>query len=154
MNVLLVGQAPPRKAQPGYRPLSGRGGLRLARLVGLELPAFLERVDTANIFDTFPGRAGKKGDAFDIRAARAAASAVPVDGRRVIYLGRDVARAFGQKGDVEYLVPLTDARAQAAWCLPHPSGINQWWNKPGNVAAARTFLRAVLGLDDVEHVKE
>lgn len=154
MNVLVIGQAPPRRATAEHKPLTGRAGLRLARAADVTLDRLHELIDTANVFPEFPGRAARKGDAFDGAAAKAAAAAVPIDGRRVIYLGRKVARAFGHRGRIEYMVPLQDQRAQAAWCLPHPSGINRWWNAPGNLTTARTFLRGVLGLDPPEHMED
>lgn len=153
MNVVFVGQSPPRAAGPEFRPLSGRSGAMLARVAGIEHDALLARIDALNIFDAYQGRAGQRGDAFNRDSATARAAALPVDGRRVVYLGRAVARAFGHRR-VEYLEPLTDARAAAAWCLPHPSGINRWWNDRGNREAARLFLRVLLGIQTTEHIEE
>lgn len=55
-----------------------------------------------------------------------------------ILLGRQVAEAFG----LDY-VPL-----KATWLgflrvliIPHPSGLNRWWNDQGNARRARRFLR-------------
>ena len=64
-----------------------------------------------------------------------------------------VARAFGHRS-VEFFEPLRDARAQAAWCVPHPSGINTWWNDAAHRATARAFLRSILALDPVEHAED
>ena len=62
-------------------------------------------------------------------------------GRRVVLLGSGVARAFGLR-----CAPLV-------WCvlgpaefavLPHPSGVNLWWNKEENRRSARAFFSDLL----------
>lgn len=41
--------------------------------------------------------------------------------------------------------PRSRRRAVRVAVVPHPSGINRWWNDPANVEAARSFLREALG---------
>lgn len=153
MKVLFIGQAPGRTWGDGSVALGGRGGAWLAKMAGMTFPAWLELTDRLNVLGFYPGKGEGKGDRFPRKEAAEAAANVAIDGRRVVYVGREVARAFGHK-KVELFAPLRDARAQAAWCIPHPSAINRWWNVKANQQTARTFLRSILELDPVEGTTE
>lgn len=152
-RVLLIGQAPGRTADPDAVALiSKTGRCRLAELAGIPANEFLELIETRNIFSEYTGtrpptRAGKKsrGDQFDRVQAMANAAQLPIEGRRVVFMGRAVARAFGHTR-VTYFEPLPNTRAQAAWCAPHPSGLNRWWNDPQHRADAQTFFKSILGV--------
>ena len=139
MRTILLGQAPSAESDP-ERPLGpdGASGRRLARLVG---PAFEEAFELRNLLRAFPGKLAK-GDAFPKTEARLAAAATiaRLRGRRVVFLGRNVAEAFG----FSWPEPLEWHQhvGFAAARLPHPSGINTWWNDQKNVRAAAAFLRA------------
>jgi hypothetical protein len=138
MVVYLVGQAPSRTSDPS-RPLAGRPCAFLGSLVGLDADAFRRRFRCLNLLQAFPGKAGK-GDAFPIAPARSAAA--QVRGRRLLLLGRNVARAFGHADAPLLRWERRGGRLVAV--LPHPSGINVWWNEPRNRRAARRFLRETL----------
>lgn len=140
MKLLVVGQAPSARTI-GRPPLSGPSGVKLARLVGAS--ALSDIAEPANLLPSFPGKRGK-GDAFPMGPAREAAQREAIGGRVVVLLGRKVAEAFGLKG-LPYL----------QWCrhrggrvvvVPHPSGVNRWWNEAANVAAAREVLVTALAL--------
>lgn len=143
---MLVGQAPSRTSDPA-RPLSGEPlSTKLAALCGLTVPEYLEAFDRRNLLPLWPGKNGK-GDLFPIRAARAAAadmSVLLVD-RDVVFLGRNVARAFGRPGlpFLAWHAGIGGPPGRAA-CLPHPSGVNLWWNDERNRRAAARFLRRLL----------
>lgn len=139
MRTLIIGEAPARTGDP-RRPLLGRSGGRLAALCGLELQDYRRAFARANVLERWPGRLAK-GDAFDLPAARQRAALLRrrfVGGRLVVLLGRRTARAFGL--DSAYFLPQRVACANVV-VLPHPSGVNRWWNEPKNLARAARFLR-------------
>ncbi len=149
MRVLFVGQAPGRRAPRGSRAFGGPGaGSRLAKLCGITHEQFLEKFSTINLLKTYPGRNGK-GDRFPMKAAQRAAVKMWVGSRafcgydRVIIVGAATVRAF----------PFSKAEAQpctwmghAKWLafLPHPSGVNHWYNNPSNRQRAERFLRELV----------
>lgn len=141
MKPLIIGQAPGPSGNP--TPLAGRCGGRLAALCGLDLRAFLTAFDRANVFATFPGKAGA-GDAFPVEEARARADAMAevVAARdHVVLLGWNVARAFrvSPVGYFEWTRLSRDCGEVTV--APHPSGLNRWWNVP-HVDEARRFWTA------------
>ncbi len=145
---LLIGQAPCRTGDPS-KPLTGAAGRRIAALMGLTSFGYLRRFDRVNVFDRFPGRKGK-GDEFPLDAARfrafAISSSYTIDGARpfVLFFGRKTGQAFYFREP--YLVWGTSAlfgTSTRCAVVPHPSGINRWWNDPANVRRARRFLRTL-----------
>ncbi len=149
---LLLGEAPSRSTE-GAPPFSGRSGERLRELAGVD--RLDEAFSVANLLDRWPGRDGK-GSAFPLDEARRAADRIEEQfvGRVVVLVGKRVCRAvFG--GEHPYLEPVQAevlGRGRrggpfAAYVLPHPSGINRWWNVDTNRARARRILRwlAVVG---------
>jgi uracil-DNA glycosylase len=138
--ILIVGEAPGRR--PG-QPLSGRCGDRLAAL--LQLPRQLwdlsGEVSACNLLDRWPGPAGK-GSAFPTGLARLRAHelACRLDaGTVVVLLGRRLARAARVQAAYFEWGSLGRARCVV---VPHPSGVNRWWNDQANQdQAARFFAR-------------
>jgi len=130
MKPLLVGEAPKVSAGGGQTSRS-----RIVRLMAMESDAsFVWR----NLFSQPQGKSGK-GDAFPMKTARARAARFHFDSDVVMLLGKRVAAAFGAKTDYfEWF----DLRGSRAAIVPHPSGINRWWNDPVNVERARAFWRA------------
>lgn len=65
----------------------------------------------------------------------------------MLLAGKRVASAFGL--DEEYLAdPVAfpiGGRPVAVHVVPHPSGVNRWWNEPANRERARAFLAEDLG---------
>ena len=81
--------------------------------------------------------------------ANAIRLAVQLDGRVVVFLGKQVANAFGCKGRWfhwrEARLPIGDPRVQCRCAIvPHPSGRNRFWDDPENVQEARRFLSELM----------
>ena len=115
----------------GPEPLSpdNMSGRRLADLAGLTRDEFIERFDRVNLL---PG---------DVDTQAAVANLMPIlRGRRVVTLGREVSMALGVRGDLSWGVGAGFIGAH----LPHPSGLNRWWNDRSNVEVAGRFMRDLL----------
>ena len=140
MRVLAIGEAPSRRS-PGSTPL---GSLRVKVLLGLALGQDIEIVGE-NLFRTPLLRSGK-GSEFPIALARSRADLMFEKMKRVrrygaIWLvGKRVARAFRADG-VEYLQPTyLLGVTRSVYVVPHPSGVNHWWNDEGNREAWHAFV--------------
>lgn len=130
-------------------PLRGRCCRRIIDLMGISDLDFLRAFDRANLLDRWPGRAGK-GDSFPMDDAIDGAVALRelIFARRyawVLMLGGGVVAAF--HGDSRAVAPLAwvrDGAFDGGWTrwghLPHPSGINRWWNASDNLEAGRILL--------------
>lgn len=143
MKPLLVGEAPGRNGDP-CRPLEGKVGRRLAALFGLTFDGYLEAFVRTNLLDFWPGQNGK-GAAFVIVDAEMVACTLVRKrfkrGRVVLLLGKRVARAFGTKGDYFDEQVVNGARV---YVVPHPSGVNRWYNDSTNVEHVRRFMKQVV----------
>jgi len=130
VRLVLVGQAPGAKS--GDRAFDGRSGDRLAAYMGLgDRSELLERVECHNLLRRYPGSAGK-GDRFPLGpAARAARRLLGrLEGCHVLLAGRKVGLAFGM--DCDYLTWTDHPAGFRAVVIPHPSGVNHWWNDEHN----------------------
>ena len=136
--ILLVGQAP---SSDGATAFQGRSGRHFCAVAGIDAATFAVRFTCVNLFDTFPGKAGK-GDAFPLALAMECATRVSLSPVTLL-AGGHVTRAFR-------LVPTYFAwqslRGCAVAVIPHPSRVNRWWNDPRNVELCHRFLRDLLGL--------
>lgn len=153
MKVLLVGQAPSRTSDP-ERPFSsaGRSGRRLIELSGLSEAEFFRRVVAVNVIKEWPGWSGPgRGDHFPVAPILPGFFNDLRGAERVILAGRGVAvRLLGRRA--LRLPYLAWEVSELCWdgehlphaILPHPSGVNRWWNDPSNVGSARRFLRRAL----------
>lgn len=113
--------------------------------MGLECrESLLERLEATNLLETFPGHAAGKGDHFPRRRARRCAKKMcgSLRGRTVLLAGKRVAEAFGVVTD--YLTWHDHPEGFRAVVIPHPSGVNRWWNDPENRRRFLRFARAVL----------
>lgn len=151
MRVLLIGERANSALDPTLDCLSVKGWAAKAQFMG----AFSDRrsrtklvsigVDVsecASMNLLLPAPAGAEWD-----ARRAADVAVLVASRLDRYAltllaGLKVARAFGVDGR---LADLAGRRVEVgggdALVIPHPSGLNHWWNDPKNVEELRRCLR-------------
>lgn len=140
---LLVGEAPGRRAKPGDRPFDGRCGSRLSDLIGRDVH---ECFDVVNLLDEWPGPGGSgKGDAFPAELATNAAlellkrdshGTIVLAGARVVAAFKLSTRPLG--GSI--------SGSRVYFHVPHPSGVNRWWNDPVNAAQAGALLRLVARL--------
>lgn len=145
-KTLLVGEAPARgnDDQPAF---TGRSGQFLTDLIGIPV---LAAFDCRNLLERYPGaHESGKGARFNIAEARWSVAKIwdmAKTDTRVILAGKRVAKAF--EVDSEYLVwtkwrlrgvPEFMSEIDLA-ILPHPSGVNRWWNDPDAKELARIFL--------------
>jgi hypothetical protein len=107
---------------------------------GLTRSQFIREFDKINLINQFPGKLeGGKGDRFPVSEAREAAEKLreELTGRRVLFLGRKVAAAFGYSSTPFF-----------SWyhdrfdfsVLPHPSGCSTAYNDQ----MMRGFLSEVM----------
>ncbi len=147
-RLILIGEAPSRRGDP-EKPLSApRTRARLVEVFGE--PAY-EAAEKVNLLPAWPGEAAGKGSAFPLAEARAAAeillgawrSRPSSQNAAPVLLGRRVAAAFGCR-TIPPLLWAGFAGDVAFAMLPHPSGVDRWWNSIENRAAAREFGRRTV----------
>jgi len=148
-RIVLIGQAPSRRADPDRPLIGGASGGMLYRLAGaMSLRQYASWFERRNLLRGWPGAAAPKGDLFPLADARQAAAQLlqQLGGRKVVLLGSGVAAAFGFDAKTPRLAWFE--RGGTTWALcPHPSPVNRWWNETTNkVAAAKFFGRAVREL--------
>jgi uracil-DNA glycosylase len=145
-RLLIVGQGPSRSHKSGIQALDGKGsGDRLAKLAGISRGELMARAETVNVLEHYCGSNGK-GDSFSISVAKERAFEIQKslwEYDRAVLLGQNVAKAFG----LDFKV------GQLSWkmngcevsMIPHPSGVNRWYNKIENRELAGEVLREALG---------
>jgi hypothetical protein len=117
----------------------------LAELLGLTQSEMLAQYDFVNVLDRWPGKSFI-GDNFPMAEARLAAKKLipTLQGRTVVLLGNNVARAFGVSKFAylqRYRYQEGEVTAPTVVVIPHVSGIVRYWNRPENREVARKFLR-------------
>jgi hypothetical protein len=94
-----------------------------------------------NLFDQPQPRQGK-GSRFSVQAAVRRARDVVFCTPVVVFAGHRVARAFGFKA--RYFDPVLYRERHLAYVIPHPSGVNRWWNNEFNRwRAAKRFSEII-----------
>jgi len=115
----------------------GKGGTRshLARLLDVSVPEMMAHVLWINLWEYPHTTTSIYVDAIE-RLAR--------EEDAVLLLGRRVVRAFdlADRGPFE-VVSRNAGLGPLIVPVPHPSGLNRWYNVPANVAAAETVLRSL-----------
>lgn len=149
-RVVFVGEAPsPTTQRFGGAPLVGETGRRLAMWAGLSAADFHARVTCLNLFERLPEKWYPKD-------ARERAIVMWheqfVEGDRVVMLGVRVAAAFGLKQRVRKRQVLTwfEWVERDLWSyavMPHPSGLNHYWNVEEHHRLAEEFLQDLLGVE-------
>lgn len=136
---------------------------RLLDYTGYDLDTYLRTFDRDNLIHQSPPRQAR-GRSFSAATARRAARRIFDHGDRwrgIVMLGKRVASAFSWVGDDDAIIsnsrlPLLcwhrvvelsrpSPSTIPAAIIPHPSGVNRWWNVPENRRDARQFFRDVLG---------
>jgi hypothetical protein len=143
-KIFLIGQAPSKTGDPRKPLLGGRPAQLIMRLAEMTPTEYLQKFHRVNLLNRWPGKTGK-GDAFPLGAARVAAENLSprLRGQTVVFLGQGVASAFD--------FPTTSVLRWFSWfgggraaILPHPSGINRWWNSSLNMKQAARFMKRLL----------
>jgi hypothetical protein len=142
-RVLLVGELNPYGGDPKFAlfplPEHASGG-RLARILGLSRSEYLRRHDRVNLC-TGEWRAKEAAEQAQALHARRP------DGTAIVLCGTKVAAAFRSAAAFtqEEFQPLSLALHQHIYylTLPHPSGRNLLWNKPGVIDQARRLYDTV-----------
>jgi hypothetical protein len=144
-NLLLIGQAPSKSGNPD-RPLEGRTAVTLAMLFGCGIDEYLCGTQRYNVLPGWVGKHGK-GDLFpmDLAKRNARRMRYSFGDCHVLFIGIATARMFDVRHKIMRWkrVKIADAQCGSFYAaiIPHPSGINRWWNDKDNVAAAKQFLR-------------
>lgn len=139
--LLILGEAPSRQTR-GMPPLSGMTGRRLSALLGVPRESWgAAGVEAANVLARWPGRSGR-GSAFRLtqyarRNALKTLASAPV-GARALLLGKRVASLVGFADQCYFEWQPVGGLLVAV--VPHPSGVNHWWNDPSNRALAAEFF--------------
>lgn len=144
-RIILIGQAPNRIGRPDRPLLGGRSGEFLRDLTGLSLLQYARSFERRNVLESFPGSV-PSGDLFPRAEARDSATKMlgSLMGRRVIFVGRAVAIAFGVGGCRNFDWQWHNIGFNFA-VIPHPSPRNTVWNDSVSRVAAIGFF-ARLGL--------
>lgn len=146
MRTCIVGEAPGANGDPS-RPLAAKpgtgAGARLCRIAGMSHDVLSRCFTLRNLLDAFPGRTRGKGAAFPMKEARAAADAFEVEEDLLVLLGRRVGAAFGVSAGYFKFV---DRGGRRLVVVPHPSGVNRWYNDEENRRRARKFFRELAML--------
>lgn len=141
MKPLLVGEAP-SKNEVIPQTLGGRVGKRLAKFAGITIQEYLETFDRMNLLIERQDTA-EHGFQFDMQQAKENARNLRLmfpERRRIILLGKRVAEAFQLP-----LIYFEEMRADHIYTIiPHPSGINRWYNEPRNIAEIEHFMRMLV----------
>lgn len=135
--ILVIGEAPAKKGSAPFE--NSRSGERIRSWSSAEgiLPA--HRFKFVNLFDSPMPKQGK-GREFPAReaATRAKGLHLPANTSCIVLAGKRVAAAFGLRS-AEYFC-CREICGLPAYVMPHPSGVNRWWNDPVNASRARAFF--------------
>lgn len=138
---MFVGQAPGKSCDPDA-PLAGKAGRKLARIFGCPFSVYL-RCERINLNNEWLGRHRNGSDRFSVNEGKKVAEILlsKAGKSKYILLGRHVARCFGFGWK-----PLTvgNIAGKRFLLVPHPSGLNRWWNHKANVVEAKRALRRFL----------
>ena len=141
-RAILVGECPgpgipEEKAHPLF-PLPERSsGGRLLRVIGWGRNEYLRRFDRSNLFRSHQPKwsADSARDSADALVESVLEGGGLVD---FVLLGARVSAAF-QREDFDPMVSL-GFWGGTATVVPHPSGLNRWYNEPVNRAAVRRLF--------------
>ena len=135
-DIIFVGMNPAHQGDPDT-PLEGRIGKRFAKLLQITPEQFAADFERVNL-NYLPL------SSFDYEeAARRADSIIRnKEIRKVVVCGQRVCGCFW----LPFLPLHTKIRGgrKAYFILPHPSGLNRWWNDPENVVRAGESLRTFV----------
>lgn len=138
-QIVMIGEAPSPTSDPSD-PFAGRPLRWLSWILKLSEEEVRSRMSFVNLLDRYPGRR------FPIAEGRLAAEKLAIPKRGTWLLaGRAVGLCFGRRrSEMFRWFYLSDVRAAV---VPHPSGLNRWWNDPANRERYAEFIRTVLDPD-------
>ena len=140
-QVVIVGEAPSKWMQESGS-LNALLNSSLEDLCGLSLHEFAERFGRVNLLSNWPGRQGKKGDAFPMAIATERADIMAFkleDIPKVVLLGRRVQTAFRLDGELDFFEWVSHPVMRSVCIAPHPSRVSRWWNEQTNRQKAQAF---------------
>lgn len=143
MKPLIVGEAPGKNGDAS-KPCEGRIGARLAACAGITIDEYMTIFDRVNLLDMQPQDSGKGTD-FNVKAAGRRARQLELGMSRrplILLLGKRVASAF-RFTNVNYFQQVT-IDGILTYVVPHPSGINRWWNFFDNELQMIRFMRGIV----------
>ena len=143
LKSIIIGQAPHNSAVKNFRPLiDGKCGYKLAEICGIKHEEYARIFDTINLIDEYRGKSGK-GDIFPLKEARKKVIEIWPDLNYdiIILAGKAVASSFRIK--IDYF-QWTQIENKNITVIPHPSGINRWWNDDFNKEKAKKFMRNLI----------
>lgn len=154
VSVLLVAQAPSAGSNP-EEPLSSESGKRLAEIMGMSFPEFLDRVPRTNLIHQLAD------DGSDLLARHQQAKERAAEivqrcsevGVRVIALGHGAGSAFGLGSDNTWFDWVSVDGAKVAQA-PHPSGNADWWADTVNRELATSFFASLATIVNNEEETE
>lgn len=150
MKPLLVGEAnpygdSPRRALWPYPPRSA--GARLCRnILGLGVRDYLRKFDRVNLCSR----------EWDAKLAAETAAGLILTDQPKILMGAKVCRAFCVAfyaftkltpvavRPIPSTLELVNVDCGALYIIPHPSGLNRFWNEPASIPMTRKFLAEFL----------
>lgn len=140
-GTLFLGQGP--GAGGRGRALSGDAGKRLAKIMGLS-GSLADHFHTSNLLHTWYGKQGK-GDRFPRCIARGEADRFKTRAKVVVIVGRAVAESFGIDPRTvpccTWVMGVHRAlTGKIVGWIPHPSGVNRWYNAARNRRRVKRFL--------------
>lgn len=138
MRPILLGMNNPLSSNPDDALVYWPEGCTGHRVLGL-----LQRADPAvsgdDYLEMFDRRNLVAGRAWSDAAAREAARQFDTRGSRsVVVLGAKTWAAFGAPA-TPWLSSCSDGQVEW-WRVPHPSGLNRWYDVPGNARSAADLL--------------
>jgi hypothetical protein len=124
----------------------------LVELLDVTEDEYLALFSRKNLLPEWPGSSGK-GDAFPMADASLSAVALShvMRDSYLLLLGKNVARAFGLN-DVDYFKEV-QRDTLTMMVVPHPSGINRWWNEPSNRRLAHRHMKLIGRAARAHHVQ-
>ncbi len=143
MKPLIIGEAPGKNGDASM-PCEGRIGARLASCAGITFDEYLDLFDRVNLLDEQPQDA-PKGMAFNVKLAGKVAHQMELTMPRwpfILLLGKRVAAAF-KFTSVNYFQQVA-IDGIPTWVVPHPSGVNRWWNSFDNELQMIRFMRGIV----------
>lgn len=142
-KIVFVGYCPSHRGSP-EKPLDGPGtGHRLAALCGMSHEGYLRKFERVNLhYDTPLKRDSATKKRGELSAAHIRHR---YRGRRIILLGHEVLEAFGLDQCLSIAVWSVVMRDETRVSfIPHPSGLNRWYNDKKNIRRVEKFLRGLV----------